>query len=339
MKRRCALGSALAVITLLTAACGSSESQKASTTGDGLIKLTVAAPPGGVMPIDFRAGLGEGIFEKHGLKITVQDVATGPDAIAGAVQGTAEIAFSDTFAAAGAISNGFDVGMVTPLCGLSSLNYFLVPADSEIKELPDLKGKNIGIGAPPLFQTAAASRLEQTGVSVNQVKFTLVKDQTTFGAILKGGQVDAVNVTSPINANRWIAEHGFRVVGPHDLGADALGTQVAAAGWWATRDWYESNKQVASTFAKANAEVAAWFAALPAKERAAHIKDQTTADLVELEKRIPGLLELVVDHPLTPVTGQVDTAALENWMATGAKFAKVPSIGLDKLLFPSATAK
>ncbi|GAA4724280.1 hypothetical protein GCM10023350_03280 [Nocardioides endophyticus] len=337
MKCRAALGSALAVLAFLSAACGSSESEEASVTQDGLTEITIAAPPGGVMPVDFRAGLAEGIFEKHGLKITVQDVATGPDAVAAAAQGGADLAFSDTFAAAGAISNGFDVAMVTPLCGLSSLNYFLVPADSGIKELADLRGKNIGIGAPPLFQTAAASRLDQAGIGIDDVQFTLVKDQTTFGAILKSGQVDAVNVTSSINANRWIAEYGFEVVGPYDLGDDAFGTQVAAAGWWATRDWYDGNEAVASTFTRANAEVAQWFADLPEEERAAYIKDQTTADLVALDKEIPGLLELVVNHPLTPVTGAVDTDALEEWITTGAKFAKVPSVSLDTLLFPSAT--
>ncbi|MET8209162.1 ABC transporter substrate-binding protein [Streptomyces sp. NPDC005373] len=322
-------------LTALTA-CGSNED---SGDGKGTTSLTIAAPQGGVMPVDFRAGVERGIFKKHGLDIKVKTLATGLDDISAAVQGSADIGYSDIFGGASARGNGFDVSLVAPHNANTRLNYLLVPRNSKIRKPADLKGKTIAIGAPPLFRTNASTILRDAGVDPADVTFTLVKDQTTFGALLKSGQVDAASVISTIHAEKWIAQEGFRPVLDPGASVHGMPLDVPVAGWWATRDWFDANTKTAQRFTAAVEETHRWFKDLPPKQQADYVKEQSGADPVVLDREFPGLLNKLTVDAYSPAPGVVDKSKLGRWLATGHKFAKVPSIPLGQLLLPTVRTK
>lgn len=341
MKRTPILAALAAALLTLVTACGGDDGADTATSagGSSLTNVTVAAVQGGVMPVSFRAGIQEGVFEKHGLDVEVETLATGLDNISAAVQGSADIAYSDIFGGLSARDNGFDVGLLAPFNGVSPFNYLLVPADSDIRTPADLKGRTIGIGAPPLFKTVASISLGNAGVDPADVKFTLVKDQTTFGALLETGQVDAINLTSPISAEQWIAEKGFRPVVDIESGSQGVPLDTPVAGWWTTRDWFDGNTETATKFAAAIEEVQSWFTGLPAEEQATYVKEQTKADPIALEKTYPGLLNKLTIEGMVPFSGTVDEASLTRWLAQGNKYAGVPQTPFDEWLLPTAQAK
>lgn len=341
MTRTRVLAALAAVLLTLVAACGGADDAGSPTSSEGstLTDVTVAAVQGGVMPVSFRAGIQEGIFEKHGLDVEVETLATGLDNISAAVQGSADIAYSDIFGGVSARGNGFDVGLLAPFNGVSPYNYLLVAADSDIRSPADLKGKTIGIGAPPLFKTVASISLSNAGVNPADVTFNLVKDQTTFGALLETGQVDAINVTSPISAEQWVAEKGFRPVVAIESGSQGVPLDTPVAGWWTTKDWFDANTDTATKFAAASEEVQSWFTALPAEEQAAYVKEQTKADPVTLDKSYPGLLNKLTTGAMIPFGGAVDEAKLTTWLVQGNKYAGVPQTPVDEWVLPTAQAK
>lgn len=325
---------AVAAIAMGVAACGGDTAP--ATTEDGKTVVRVAAVQGGVMPISFRAGVDEGIFAKHGLDVQITTLATGADNIAAVVEGSADIGYSDVFGGASARKSGFDIGMVTPENGTTPLNYILVAQDSEVRSAADLAGKNIGIGAPPLFKTLASINLVEAGVDPESVNFTLVKDQTSFGSLLKTGQVDAILTTSVQNAETWISDNGFRNIAPTST---KLPTDRVTAGWWATWPWYEQNTGVAEKFAAAVTETHQWFAGLPSAEVAGYVKEQTKADAVELEKKAPGIYAKLTDQKQQQqlMSAPVDQVRLQEWFVQGERYAGVPQIPFDELLLPTAT--
>lgn len=339
MKRKRVLAAIAATALTFLTACGSSAGETSTPNESGLTTLKIAAVQGGVMPVSFRAGIEEGIFEKHGLDVQVETVATGLDAISAAVQGSENIAYSDIFGGTAARGNGFDIGLVSPFNGVTPFNYLLVPADSGIRTPADLKGKTIAIGAPPLFKTVASIALKNAGVDPSEVEFTLVKDQTTFGALLKTGQVDAANITSAINAEKWIAEEGFRPLVDPSAAKQGIPLDTPVAGWWSTRSWFETNTETAANFVAAITEVNAWFEALSAEEQAVYVKEQTGADPVALDKTYPGLLNKLTIEGFSAFAGAVDEENLAAWLTKGQEYAEVPDIPLDDLLFPTARAK
>ncbi|RWX81643.1 ABC transporter substrate-binding protein [Neorhizobium lilium] len=303
---------------------------------DKFVTLKISAVSASVMPQDFRAGIAEGIFEKHGIKLEISELATGTNNITAAVNGSADIAYADIFAGLSSIKNGFDIGFVAPHNGLSPYQFILVKPDSPIRTVKDLEGKNIALGAPPQFKVIASSLVKAQGGDPALVKFTIVPDQTTFGAVLQSDQADAVFTSSAVNAYKWIAQFGFRSVGETSTRDLKIADQSPIAGWWATTAWYEKNEDSAKRFTAALRETVAWYASLPKEKQSEYIKTQTKIDLPELEKETPGVFDAATEY--FGFGKPVDLDNLRQWVAVGTQYAKVPGdVDLNKHIF--ATAK
>ncbi|MEV7661927.1 ABC transporter substrate-binding protein [Paenarthrobacter sp. NPDC089316] len=329
------------IFVLGLVACSSTSNTGGHLNGAESTTVKVAAAPGGIMPVSFRAAVEAGIFRKYGLDVRVQDVATGLDAISAAVQGGVDIAYSDLFGGAAAPSNGFDVGLVTPLNGTAGGNsYLLVKDDSPLQSVADLKGATVAVGAPPLFKTLAWLILDNAGVDVKSIKWVIVPEQTTFASRLATGQVDAAYTGSAISAEKWLADGDVRSLDdPKRLAESIARTESAAAGFWATGAWYDENSEIAEKFTQATTETNTWFLDLPLGEQAAHVKKQTGADPVVLDKAYPGLLQKMTVESFSSSTAPVDEAKLAAWFSVGRKYAAVPEISFDELLLPSSRAK
>lgn len=299
------------------------------------ITLRIAAVSGSVMPQDFRAAIEHGIFAKHGLKLEITELATGTNNITAAVNGSADIGYADIFAGLSSIKNGFDIGFVAPHNSIAPFQFVLVPADSPVKSIKDLNGKTVALGAPPQFKAISSALIAAEGGDPSTIKFTIVPDQTTFGAVLASKQVDAISTSSSVNAYKWIGQFKFRPVGITDISKLNLANGSPIAGWWATRDWYQKNEEGARRFRDAIRETVAWYATLSTKERVAVIKAQTRIDLAALEAETPGIQEAASVY--FGSGAPVDLKKLKTWVDLGARYAKVPNdIDLDKAVFPTA---
>lgn len=302
---------------------------------EALTTLRIAAVSGSVMSQDFRAGIAHGIFAKHGLKLEITELATGTNNITATVNGSADIAFADIFAGLSSIKNGFNLGLVAPHNGISPSQFILVRADSDIRSIKDLGGRNVALGAPPQFRAITSALVKAQDGDPFAVKFTIVPDQTTFGAVLHGKQADAIATSSAVNAFKWIDQFKFRTVGKVDTRSLNLADGSPIAGWWATRDWYQKNEEVAGRFRDAVRETVRWYGALPREKRVEFVKIQTGIDLVALDKETPGVLDAATAY--SGFDTPVDLKKLAVWVETGAQYAKVPNdVDLDKHVFPTA---
>lgn len=324
------LRSVLAAATIVVATGSVIAAEEAPTT------LKISAVSGSVMPQDFRAGIAEGIFAKHGIKLEISELATGTNNITATVNGSADLGYADIFAGLSSIKNGFDIGFVAPHNGLSPYQFILVKPDSAIKTVQDLEGKNIAIGAPPQFKVILSAVVKAEGGDPSKVKFTIVPDQTTFGAVLQSGQADAIFTSSAVNAYKWIAQFGFRSIGESDTRGLKIADDSPIAGWWATTVWYEKNQDAAKRFTEALRETEIWYRGLSKAKQAEYVKTQTKIDLAALDKVTPGVLNAATEY--FGFEKPVNINNLKAWIAIGSQYANVPGdIDLEKRIF--ATAK
>ena len=329
--RRSIISRAAAILALTTTISPPSRGEEAP----GPITLRIAAVSGSVMPQDFRAGIDAGIFAKHGLRLDITELATGTNNITAAVNGSADIAYADVFAGLSSIKNGFDIGFLAPHNGVSPRQFLLVRSDSPIRSVKDLEGKTIALGAPPQFKALASTLLSTQGANPTAVKFTIVPDQTTFGAVLQSKQADAIFTSSAVNTFKWIHQYKFRTVGAVDTRELKLADGSPIAGWWATRDWYEKHQDIATRFRDALRETIKWYGALPREKQLDYIKAQTRVDLRALDKETPGVLEAATAY--FGFGQPVDLKKLATWIETGTRYANVPGdVDLDKHVFPTA---
>lgn len=321
---------ALAAVLLALALPLTGQAQSAAAP----VTLRISSVAPSVMPVDFRAGIAQGIYRKHGLDIQVTELATGTENITAAVQGSADIAYADLFAGLAAVANGFEIGLVSPHNTTSPKNYILVRDDSPIRDTKDLVGKTIAIGAPPQFRALTSAALAAHGVDPKQVSYTIVRDQTTFGTVLKGKQVDAISTSSAVNAHRWVHDYQFRVISA-DNRALGIAKDSPIAGWWVTRAWYDKNPKLAAAFHAANQETLRWFASLSEEQRAAHVKAFAKLDLKELERQAPGVLSAATET--FGFIGPVTPAPLVRYISLGRQYAKVPdTLEFERYVLPPA---
>lgn len=300
-----------------------------------LQQLKIAAVSGSVMPQDFRAGIERGIFRKHGLELVITELATGTNNITAAVQGSADLAYADVFAGLSSVKNGFDIGLVAPHNGASPYQYLLVREDSQLKTIQDLKGANIALGAPPQFKALTAAVLEGQGLDPKSVKFTIVPDQTTYGALLAAKQTDVISTSSSVNAYKWIHQYKLRPIGDTAKAQLKLADGSPIAGWWSTGAWFAKNRDTANRFRDALRETITWYQTLSKEERAAIVLTQTKIDLLALDKETPGVLQAGTTH--FGFGTPVDLPKLQTWIDIGNKYANVPAdVDLTKHIFETA---
>ncbi|QBP18373.1 ABC transporter substrate-binding protein [Acetilactobacillus jinshanensis] len=152
----------------------------------------------------------EGFFKKNGLK---PDLRASPKDIsvleAGFASGKYDVNNGD-FQYLPAIQNGAPIKAVAGLH--QGCVKVLVPKNSKIHSVKQLKNKNIGVPAPgstPMFVTSMA--LEHSGVSPkNGVKWRSYPNNL-LGKAAQKGQVQAIGVVDPF-ASQYQHEDGFRVL-------------------------------------------------------------------------------------------------------------------------------
>ena len=137
----------------------------------------------------------------------------------------------------------------------TSVGAIMVPPDSTIKAITDLKGKRIGVAGGPLDKNWLALR----GLTQDQHGFDLeAETEPAFGAPpllmekLKQGELDAA--LNYWNYNAQLEAEGYRQIVSGQDAAQALGARgpISAIGYVFNEKWADANKEAVLGFLQAS---------------------------------------------------------------------------------------
>ena len=214
---------ALAAAAVL-AACGtpSSASPDGAASADGpLTPVTV-----GVIPIvdvaPIYLGVQTGIFEDHGLDVTLELAAGGAAIVPAVADGEYQFGFSNVTSLLTASSQGLPLKVVAPgnfSTGEPGKDFSAVvaPADSDITGVADLAGKTVAVNSfKNIGDTTIRSVVDSAGGDPQAVEFVEM-NFPDMPAAVAAGEVDAA----------WVVE-------PHLTGSVELGARIISSNFVAT---------------------------------------------------------------------------------------------------------
>lgn len=210
MKRMLAAAAGAAVVALVLAGCsgGSGSTSKASgaagdstklqTVNVGIVNLALFSP--------LYVADAKGYFKDEGIKLNLQNVASGQDAIPLASSGKLDAVVAGFSAGMyNAINEGLDVkvvGSMAVAAGDPDNSGTHLVGSSKITSVDDLKGKKIGAAGGPggagAYLTAIA--LKSAGLSLKDVQIVNLANPDMPTA-LKNGGIDAALLSAPFSFN------------------------------------------------------------------------------------------------------------------------------------------
>jgi NitT/TauT family transport system substrate-binding protein len=208
----------------------------------------------------------EGIFKKHGLEVTLQQVAGGV-LIQGLQGGSVQIATVTPTAMMLAVDGGLDIVAVAG-CSVSEQNDqtagFLIGTASGVATPKDLIGKKIGVPSIGGYLYVMARQwLANQGVDPNLVNFVEVNFPQASD-LLKSGAIQAAALSDPFLQRA--VQSGAAV--PLGYFAAMLPPRTAGVLYAATRQWTDANPDAVKAFRAAIAEAVDFAEKNPAAARA-----------------------------------------------------------------------
>lgn len=201
----------LAAVCMLlgVAACGDSDdsgsNSGASTTQSNAAPKTETLKVALYPSTDYAAlyaGIKAGVFEKHGIKLDIEQVLTGTGLTAAITSGKADVGTNSPTSMSTGISNGLPVKMVSVADTIPTEGYVevLVKKDSDIKSFGDLAGKQVAtINLQGLFHLGVLNAVQKAGGDPKTVK-ALAMAPTDEPQALSAGRVDAIVLQDPFVA-------------------------------------------------------------------------------------------------------------------------------------------
>ncbi|MEV0378900.1 ABC transporter substrate-binding protein [Nonomuraea sp. NPDC050643] len=247
-RRALALGLAAA---LGLAGCGEASPTPSSPAagGTGLEKTTIKV---GALPIPDPAALyianAKGFFKEEGLTVEPVTITGGAAALPQIQSGALDISQTNYVSAFLALSQGKQVKIVADMYQAAPNTFnIMVPKDSPITKVADLKGKTVLVNNLRNIATlAVTAQLKAAGLTETDVKFA-EKPFPEMGNAINSGQADAGWITEPfITANQNAL--GFRTVADTMTGPTA---DLSIAGWMATDEWAKKNPKTLAAFQRA----------------------------------------------------------------------------------------
>jgi NitT/TauT family transport system substrate-binding protein len=201
----------LAAVCMLlgVAACGDSDdsgsNSGASTTQSNAAPKTETLKVALYPSTDYAAlyaGIKAGVFEKHAIKLDIEQVLTGTGLTAAITSGKADVGTNSPTSMSTGISNGLPVKMVSVADTIPTEGYVevLVKKDSDIKSFGDLAGKQVAtINLQGLFHLGVLNAVKKAGGDPKSVR-ALAMAPTDEPQALSAGRVDAIVLQDPFVA-------------------------------------------------------------------------------------------------------------------------------------------
>lgn len=260
----------LACVALLLAGCAD---HGGSPDTQGGRQLRVALFPGGsTLPAHIAAT--RGIFERHGLRVSITEGTDLPVFLAALVNGQYDIVHSGPTLALIAAEKHLDVEIVAGLQRQSQQrpNAVWITRDPTIQVVAQLRGKTIAVPSlTGLIVDALVYLLQRAGVQRDEV--TLIATPfPTMGDQLAAGHVDAAVATIPFYTA--IAARGFHihddvvVAAVRDASGGTADTAVTSV-WSATRTFAGEHPEVIAAWRQSLTEATEYLQDNEAQARAA----------------------------------------------------------------------
>ncbi|MEV1171366.1 ABC transporter substrate-binding protein [Nonomuraea sp. NPDC049784] len=249
-KLRCnAIVLGVTVALALTGCSGSDTPSDSSANSKGLEKTSIKV---GALPIPDAVSLyianAKGFFKDEGLTVTPVTITGGAAALPQVKSGALDISQTNYVSTFLAASQGEKIKLVGDAyqAGPNTFN-IMIPKDSPIKTVADLKGKTVLVNNLHNVATlAVATQLKVAGLKETDVKFA-EKPFPEMGQAIMSGQADAGWITEPfITANQ--SANGFRKL------VDTMTGQtenLSIAGWMATEEWSAKYPKTLAAFQRA----------------------------------------------------------------------------------------
>ncbi len=218
-----------------------------------LIKVRVAQNLSPISGIVIVANA-KGMFEKHGLKISVSNFTNGLQCLNTVIGGGADVATtaeSPTTAAAMAKQ---------PIAFLARMEYSdlktVVATKSGIKTKADLKGKRIAFTAGTGSEVYTMALLKEAGLTPKDVTLVNLRPQEMLAALSSGG-IDAMDTWEPNIAN------AKKALGDKAANLDTKGIYSETFNIVVMRSYLEKNEALLEQFLAAMIDAEKWMKANP----------------------------------------------------------------------------
>jgi NitT/TauT family transport system substrate-binding protein len=289
---------------------GAGSSPAASGEPSAAVELTPIEV--GVIPIvdvaPIYLGVDEGIFEKHGLDVTLT-LAQGGAAIVPAVQsGKLDFGFSNVTS----LIVGRDAGLPLKIVATGPQSTgdpeadaagVLVPADSDIESVADLEGKRVAVNTlNNIMDSTVSEGVAQAGGNPDDVQFVEM-GFPDMQAQLESGNVDAMAASEPFVT--MAKQAGARVV--YGQFAEPV-PDLSIAGYFATDQKIEQDPDLVEAFTAAMQESQQYASDHPEEAKAILPSYTSIEEAVIEEMSMPLFPQL---HNLASL-GRIAEISLEN---------------------------
>ncbi|MBO9649486.1 MAG: ABC transporter substrate-binding protein [Variovorax sp.] len=269
----------------------------------------------------------QGIFARHGLDVEIGPAPTADAMMPQLLSGQAQFALASGLSVINAASKGLRVKLVASALNTSSAvpssARMLVPQDSPIRTITDLKGKSVAMGGlrsqPHLMVMAGARELGMDPAAISFVEMPVPAMQ----AAAQKGTVDAVYPFEPYLG--VMMNSGFRPVEPN-LTKYLEGSPVIA--FAASSDYLEKNPKVVQQF----------VAAMTEAFEVANRDPQLVRDVDLKYTKLPP--DFIKRRDIAPFSAVIDKAALGRMALLMKDFGWIPRVpAMEELLAVQAVAK
>jgi NitT/TauT family transport system substrate-binding protein len=298
--RRLLVGLAAGSMLVAASACGSSGNGASDNTSSSTGTTTVKV---GVIPIvdvaPLYLGQKEGLFSKHGLKLTMTLAQGGAAIVPGVVSGQFQFGFSNMTSLMLARSNDVPVKAIAngvASTGVSGKDFgaLVVKKGSTLKSAKELAGKKVAVNTLKNINTTTINKVvRDAGGDPSTIKYVELPFPDIAAAVAKG-DVDAGQVVEPFLT--IASGQGDRIVAANYAGTDPN----LMVGMYFT----------SQTYASKNSKVVSGFTAAMAKslEYASSHSDEARAILATYTKLDPTVQKTLV-LPKWPAT--VDRSSVQ----------------------------
>jgi NitT/TauT family transport system substrate-binding protein len=269
-KLRCsAVALGVAVALVLTGCSGSGSSASPSAGPNGLEKTTIKV---GAIPIpdsvSLYVAMSKGYFKQEGLTVEPVTITGGAAAMPQLLSGALDATLQNYVSGLVAVSQGKKIKLIADASqGAPNTFNIMVPKDSAIKTVADLKGKTVAVNTLGNIATLAVeTQLKVAGLTKADVNYKEIAFPD-MGNALKTGLADAGWMVEPFITSTQTTD-GFRKL------ADTMTGQTEnfpISGWSVTEEWAQKYPKTVAAFQRAIAKA---------------LKDLST-DRKELEKALP----------------------------------------------------
>lgn len=220
------------LFSLALSACGKTESTD-STTASGPIKpkekVTVnigVQGKTGILPYAREKGFFEKAFAAVGAEVKWNEFASGPPHFEALASGRLDFgSVGGTPVVSGQVG-GVDFKAIAVTSDGKKGNMIVIPKNSPIKELKDLKGKKIGVAKGSSAYNFLYMAIEKAGIKADEVKVIQLQPDEARPA-LDSGAIDAWSIWEPY-ATTAVFQTGAKIlVSGQDLNINAPGFLIA----------------------------------------------------------------------------------------------------------------